>query len=210
MAESNSHHWDGIYSSTPIDRLGWFEPHPEPSLQIINSCKLAKDAIILDAGSGATSLLAALIEQGYRNLYAVDISSAALALAQSALAKDGKSQVHWLKADLTQPLPENVPQVDLWHDRAVFHFLITEPTRQAYLDNLLAVLKPGGFLVLAAFAVGGASQCSGLPIHNYDSGELEQFFGENLVLLESMAHTYQMPSGGLRPYIYARLQRKGD
>lgn len=207
MVESTPQHWNTIYTVTPIEELGWQELNPEPSLQLIERCRLAKDDPILDAGSGTTSLLAALIKQGYQNLQALDFSQTALDRAQAVLGPELSSRICWLNTDLTQPLPHNLPTVTLWHDRAVFHFFTGESDRQVYRDNLLQVLKPGGFLVLAVFAVGGAAQCSGLPVRNYDQGSLVQFFDKHFCLVESMEYTFRMPTGGLRPYIYVRFQR---
>jgi EEF1A lysine methyltransferase 2 len=208
MHGSTPTHWNTLYISTSLDRLSWFEPNPGPSLQLIDRCGLASDAPILDAGSGTTTLLAALLDKGFRRLLALDFSPVALEKAQSALDPEMASRIEWIAADLTQPFEgHSLPKMALWHDRAVFHFFIDEADRLAYRDNLLRMLQPNGYLILAAFAVGGAMQCSGLPVRNYDRDSLELFFAGHFNMLESMEYTHQTPSGEARVYIYTLFHR---
>ena len=202
-------HWDKIYSSTPVTQLGWYEPHPSPSIQLIERCVLDKHELVLDVGSGASTLIPALLERGYENITALDISPVALQKAQAALGAEKTARVHWLVEDITQPSSSfDHFRITLWHDRAVFHFLTIEQQRQDYLATLLSVMHPGGYVILAAFATGGATNCSGLDVQNYNADSLAQFLGFEFDLLESCLHTYQMPSGDLRPYVYTLFQRR--
>lgn len=209
MSEALKAHWDGVYSKTPVSQLGWYEPQPTPSLELIRDCVLSKQDPILDVGSGASTLIPALLEDGYENITALDISPIALQKARAALEPEKAARVRWLVEDITQPSgPVELSNIVLWHDRAVFHFLTTEQQRQDYLETLTRVLRPGGYVILAAFAVGGASKCSGLDVQNYDADSLVQFLGSEFNLMQSRSHTYQMPSGDVRPYVYALFQRK--
>ena len=201
-------HWNTVYASKPITQLGWYEPMPAPSLHLIKRCAIDPRDPILDIGSGATTLLKALLEEGYQRLYALDISEVALEKAKEALGSEKASAIQWVVDDITSPSNLlGLPEIALWHDRAVLHFFTSDPIRQSYLSTLLKVLRPGGYAILAAFAIGGASKCSGLDVKNYDRASLAEFLGSGFTLIGSMDYTYQMPSGDLRPYIYTLFRR---
>ncbi|OGN72238.1 MAG: hypothetical protein A2X25_00825 [Chloroflexi bacterium GWB2_49_20] len=209
MPKTMKEHWDSVYSSQPVTQLGWYEPQPTPSLQLIERCGMDKQEAVLDIGSGASTLINALLEQGYENIYALDISEIALQKARAELGAEKANRVQWLVEDITQPAKAfNLSEIALWHDRAVFHFFTDPQQRQDYLTTLLRVLRPGGYVILAAFAIGGASKCSGLDIRNYDTESLTQFLGSDFKIIESRQHTHQMPSGDLRPYVYTLFQRR--
>jgi SAM-dependent methyltransferase len=209
MSKSMKEHWNTVYASKPIDQLGWYEPHPTPSLQLIEQCALDRQAAILDIGSGATTLLQALLDQGYQQIYALDISETALEKARTELGAAQAVRIQWLVDDITHPSKLlSLPQIALWHDRAVLHFFTDAQQRQDYLATLLKILRPGGYVIIAAFATGGASKCSGLDVRNYDRASLMQFLGPHFELIASLDYTYHMPSGDVRPYIYTLFQRK--
>ena len=208
MVSPTKEHWNKVYSSKPVSQLGWHEPEPRPSLQLIERCAIdKKNDVLLDVGSGATTLLRALLTQGYERIHALDISEVALEKARTELGEESAARIQWLVDDVTQP--GQLPEVTLWHDRAVFHFLTEATQRQGYLSALTRALLPGGYLVIATFAIGGATKCSGLDVQPYDQNSLTQFFGWHFELVACMDHTYQMPSGDLRPYVYGLFQRKG-
>ena len=201
-------HWNTVYSSKQISQLGWHEPQVGPSLQLIERWAIDKEnEALLDAGSGATTLLGTLLEKGFQHIHAMDISEVALEKARDALGAEKADQVKWVVGDVTQP--GQLPDVALWHDRAVFHFLMEESQRHGYLSTLMGALRPGGYLVIATFAIGGVTKCSGVDVQPYDEVTLMKFFGEHFTLLECMDYTYQMPSGDLRPYVYRLFQRAG-
>ena len=208
MTQSLKDHWNKKYTSTPITQLGWYESRPIPSLQLIENCEVPKDSIVVDIGSGMSTLIASLLELGYQNLYAVDISDVALEKAKDLLSQEQAARVHWVVDDITDPSPVlQVQNVKVWHDRAVFHFLTEERHRQTYHSVLQKTVMPGGFVIMAAFALRGADMCSGLPVQRHSAESLSEFLGDSFKLLESLDFTYQMPSGDLRPYVYTRFQR---
>jgi SAM-dependent methyltransferase len=210
MSKSMKAHWDTVYSSKPITQLGWYEPQPTPSLQLIERCVIDKQVdAVLDIGTGTTTLINALLEQRYQRIYALDISEIALKKARAELGEKKASLVQWIVDDITNPSKLfDLSEIALWHDRAVFHFFTDDQQRQNYLSTLLRVLRPGGYVIIAAFAIGGASKCSGLEVRNYDKDSLIRFLGSNFKFIESMDYTYQMPSGDLRPYVYTLFHRK--
>jgi len=208
MTSSLKDHWNKKYTNTPITQLGWYESKSQLSLQLIENCAVSKDSVVVDIGSGVSVLIASLLELGYVNLYAVDISDVALEKAKALLNQEQTALVHWIVDDITNPT--NVLQlqnVNVWHDRAVFHFLTEEQYRQTYHSLLQKVIMPGGFVIMAAFALNGATMCSGLPVQRHSVESLSEFFGDGFKLIQSLDYTYQMPSGDLRPYVYTRFQK---
>jgi len=207
MSTNDAAHWDAIYRRTPTEQLGWYEARPQPSLDLITRCQLERVDPIVDAGAGASNLLEHLLSLGFTQLYAVDHSHEALNKLRARLGEKHSPAVNWIVADLTDSKSLTaVAPVKLWHDRAVLHFLTAEKQRVAYLHSLKSVLQPGGYVILAAFAVGGASHCSGLPVYNYDRQALSNFLGAEFTILDCIEHLYHMPSGAERPYTYIRAQ----
>ncbi|MCO6480302.1 MAG: class I SAM-dependent methyltransferase [Phaeodactylibacter sp.] len=202
-------HWDAIYQKSETSCLGWYEEAPGPSLQLIRESGISRDARILHVGAGATTLIDILLQEGYENQIATDISRQALQSLQRRLGKKASQKVEWLVDDLTDPsfLPEISP-VSLWHDRAVLHFFTGEAERESYFALLRRLLLPGGWAILAAFHLDGAKKCSGLLVRNYDEGMLAEELGPGFRLVRAFPYRYMMPSGAERPYIYTLFQRQ--
>jgi EEF1A lysine methyltransferase 2 len=200
-------HWDKVHGSTPVERTGWFEAEPDLSLRLVSRCGLGPDDPIVDVGSGASSFVDHLLDAGYRQLIAADISPVALDLLRDRLGERAGS-VRFIVDDLALPTDLlDLRDVALWHDRAALHFLTEAADRERYAETVRAVVRPGGFVILAAFALDGAEMCSGLPIHRYDADSLAELLGQDFTLLESVDHTYVNPFGSPRPYVYTRFQR---
>ncbi|MCJ7724658.1 MAG: class I SAM-dependent methyltransferase, partial [Anaerolineales bacterium] len=196
------------YTNNPITQLGWYEAQSFPSVQLIERCAVPKHYPIVDIGSGTSTLISDLLELGYQNLYPIDISDVALEKAKALLDKERAAQVHWIVDDITNPSTVlQLQNAAVWHDRAVFHFLTEEQDRQTYHSLLQKIVMPGGFVIMATFALDGATKCSGLPVQRYSAESLSEFFGYGFRLIESSNYTYQMPSGELRPYVYTRFQK---
>lgn len=208
MSNSIKEHWNRVYSSKEVNKLGWYEKMPELSLKLILKCSVNKDEPILDVGAGATTLIDYLIEQEYKNIIATDISEIALDKLKERLGKEKASLVKWIVDDITQPIHvQKLKDIAVWHDRAVLHFLLQEEQQQMYLSTLKKIVKKGGYVIIGVFSLKGVKKCSGLNIRNYDEIMLSNFLGEEFSLLEYFNHTYYMPSGDLRPYIYTLFQR---
>ncbi len=211
MASTNKSmqdHWNRVYATAQITRLGWYEDVPEKSLYLLGKCRIQKHECILDAGSGASTLIDALLDQGYSNIVAVDLSEIALEKAKERLGADRAARVQWLVDDLTRPRAmARLRDVAVWHDRAVLHFLLTEEQRQAYRATLGRVLRKGGYAIIATFSRDGAKKCSGLDLYTYDETMLAEFLGEDFDLQEHFNYTYTMPSGELRPYVYTLFRK---
>ena len=202
-------HWNKIYSKSEVNKLGWYEESPTPSLELIKKCKLNKDAVILDVGSGTTTLIEKLIMDGYNNIVATDISEVALIKAQGNLNAEEAESVKWVVDDITNPkyLVE-IETVDLWHDRTVLHFLTEEDQRNGYLSTLKRLVKVGGYVIIAVFSLEGAKKCSGLDVENYDHMMISQLVGNEFELQEHFHHLYTHPSGSEKQYVYTLFNRK--
>ena len=168
-------HWEQVYASRPTDGVSWYQEHAEQSLHLIRATRVTSDASIIDIGGGASTLVDDLLVQGYLSVTVLDLSSAALAAAKSRLGERAQA-VCWMEANITKvTLPLHA--YDVWHDRAVFHFLTTEAERRAYIAAVLHAVKPGGHVIVATFAEDGPTQCSGLPVMRYSPAQLHAEFG---------------------------------
>ena len=202
-------HWERVYDNKAVEKLGWYESSPEPSMSLIKACRLEKDASILNVGAGATTLVDELLRSGYLNTIANDISQAALEELQLRLGPELSSKVHWIVDDLTNPVELTaLENIDLWHDRAALHFFQEDEDRIAYFDLLRKVLRPGGHVIIAAFNLNGAPTCSGLPVFRYDAQMLQNKLGGEFELLEAFDYSYTQPSGDTRDYVYTLFKRK--
>ncbi|VVB53698.1 Ubiquinone/menaquinone biosynthesis C-methyltransferase UbiE [uncultured archaeon] len=210
MNISMKEHWNEIYEALDPDELTWYEEIPAPSIKLLSRCNINKDEPILDVGAGASTFIDYLIDQGFANIIAADISEIALDKLKERLGKEKAAKVRWIVDDITRPIHiQNLRDVAVWHDRAVLHFLLEEDQQQMYLSTLKKVIKKGGYVIIAAFSLKGAKKCSGLDVKNYDQNMLAEFLGEDFRLLEYFDYTYYMPSGKPRPYVYTLFQNKG-
>ncbi len=193
-------HWEKVYSNRAEDEVSWFQEHAELSLKLIRDSGAACTASIIDVGGGASTLVDDLLGSGYRNLTVLDLSSAALAKAKARLGSQASS-VCWLEANVTETeLPKH--SYDIWHDRAVFHFLNSVEERHAYVQAVLRAVKPGGLVIVATFAEDGPSSCSGLPVKRYSADELHTEFGEPFQLLGHEKESHLTPGGIEQKFVY--------
>jgi len=199
-------HWEKVYETKPSDTVSWFQEHAEQSLRLIRGTGLPLSASIIDVGGGASTLVDDLLASGYQSLTVLDLSHAALASAQSRLGAKAGS-VHWLEANITTAdLP--VHAYDIWHDRAVFHFLTAPTDRQAYIGHVLRAVKPGGHVIVATFAEDGPTQCSGLPVMRYSADGLHAEFGAPFKLICQEKEAHHTPSGMVQKFVYCYCRKE--
>jgi ubiquinone/menaquinone biosynthesis C-methylase UbiE len=201
----NKEHWEKVYTTKAPDNVSWFQPHAEMSLRLIHDTGLDRDASIIDVGGGASMLVDDLIEDGYRALTVLDLSEAALVESRRRLGTSAQA-VNWLVEDITKAVFEPY-SFDIWHDRAVFHFLTTEEDRKAYVKQVLRALKPGGHVIMATFGTNGPTQCSGLPVMRYAPEELHSEFGEAFTLLAHEEQLHHTPFGTDQQFIYCMCRK---
>jgi SAM-dependent methyltransferase len=192
-------HWQRVYTSKHPDEVSWFQPHPATSLELIAHATPPEGARIVDVGGGSSTLVDALLTRF--EVTVLDISGAALQHARDRLGAVA-DRVTWLEVDVTDAALPNAAY-DLWHDRAVFHFLVNADDRAAYVRLLCAALKPGGHAVFACFAPDGPTRCSGLEVLRYDAAQLQRELGIGFALLEERFETHLTPIGGEQRFVYA-------
>lgn len=198
-------HWESVYRNRATNEVSWFQPHAASSLRLIQDTGAGLDARIIDVGGGASVLVDDLLDAGYRHLTVLDLSESALAEARKRLGGRA-SQVSWLASDITQAsLPANA--YDVWHDRAVFHFLTDPADRARYVQQVLHAVKPGGHVIVATFGPGGPLQCSGLDVVRYSPDTLHAEFGAPFRLLRHEAEVHHTPTGKEQEFVYCYCVR---
>jgi len=199
-------HWEAVYRTKRVDDVSWFQATPSISLELIGRVAPGPSARIIDVGGGASTLVDSLLERGYRDITVLDVSDTALAKVRARLGDDA-SRVRWLSSDaLTVELPD--ARYDVWHDRAVFHFLIDSVDRDAYMTQVRRAVRPGGHVLIATFAEDGPTTCSGLPVARYSAEALRAEFGGGFEFVESVREQHRTPSGSLQPFVYCLFSRR--
>ncbi len=194
-------HWEAAYRRGPATALSWYQPEPARSLAAILKFLPSREGRIVDIGGGASTLIDHLLEAGYRYPVVLDLSYQALAIARRRLTA-GSSRAGWLTAD-ARSLPLAADSCDLWHDRAVLHFLVNPEDRRMYCAELSRTLRPGGVAVIATFSPGGPERCSGLPVQRYSPEELSALLGPSFGLLHSESEVHLTPGNRPQEFCYA-------
>ena len=197
-------HWEAVYSSRLAHETSWHQEEPYLSLSLIENAAIGTDAAVIDVGGGASLLVDRLLELGYRDLTVLDISAAALEQARKRLGKKA-DPVTWLETDVTDFSADR--QYDLWHDRAVFHFLTGRRDREKYLRALNTALGAGGQAIIATFALDGPEKCSGLEVVRYDLELLQQVLGDRFICLEEEREGHVTPAGGRQNFGFYRFRK---
>ena len=199
-------HWENIYTEKLAEEVSWYQQEPTVSLEIIQDLS-DKNARIIDIGGGLSVLIDHLLKAGYTNLALLDISGKAIRDVKKRLSHQA-SKVEWFERDITEFAPPH--SYDIWHDRAVFHFLTDIKSRQLYVDALKNAVKPGSHVIIAAFAKNGPRQCSGLDIVQYDNFSIQHELGDEFILLKSQKETHMTPTEKEQRFIYFVFQRQSN
>jgi len=201
----SKNHWEKVYGTKSPTDVSWFQEHAMISLKFIQDARIPRTAAIVDVGGGASTLVDDLLVNGYGNLTVLDISGAALSAAKARLGPRAEN-VNWVEANiLGAALPDHA--YDVWHDRAVFHFLVTPAERRAYVQTVLSAVKPDGLVIVATFAEDGPTKCSGLPVMRYSAGELHSEFGESFTLLSQEKESHKAPTGNVQQFVYCLCRK---
>lgn len=199
-------HWEQVYTTKSENSVSWFQEHARQSVELIARAHVAKEASIIDVGGGASTLVDDLLANGYQQVTVLDLSQAALAASRARL-RERASGVSWLAGDITKvELPRHA--YDVWHDRAVFHFLTTREEREAYVNAVLRAVKPGGHVIVATFAEDGPEKCSGLPVMRYSADGLHAEFGAPFTLLQQEREEHHTPFGTVQKFIYCLCRKE--
>lgn len=204
MTTPNQAHWDQVYRTKAPDSVSWYQLTPAPSLRALDEFGVSARSSLIDVGGGASSLVDRLVDRGWSDLTIVDIAAPALELAQARLGP-AADRVRWQVADVTAWPPGRA--YDVWHDRAVLHFLTEPEQRAAYLDALDAGTARGGLVIVATFAPDGPERCSGLPVRRYDAAALAAELGESFALQSDWREEHTTPGGGRQAFQWCVFRR---
>jgi SAM-dependent methyltransferase len=193
-------HWEKIYREKAPDAVSWYSPHLETSTKLIEKTAPAREASVIDVGGGESTLVDDLLLRGYRNVTVLDVSQTAVDVTKKRLGSSAEL-VRWITADITNcNLPPNA--YEIWHDRAVFHFLLNADERIAYVRQVLRAVKRGGHVLVSTFGPDGPTRCSGLDVARYDASSLHAEFGVHFRLLESVKELHDTPFGTTQQFLY--------
>jgi ubiquinone/menaquinone biosynthesis C-methylase UbiE len=205
--ESRQAHWETVYASKSEREVSWFQENPAPSLELIAEAGAAPTSAVVDVGGGASRLVDALLEKGFREVTVLDVSEAALLAARARLGERGRS-VRWVVADVTEWRPE-AAAFDVWHDRAAFHFLTEPSDRTAYVARMRRAIKPGGHAIIATFALDGPERCSGLPVQRYDGRSVGEAIGDRFELIRTRPQVHTTPWGAKQSFQFSLFRFHG-
>jgi 2-polyprenyl-3-methyl-5-hydroxy-6-metoxy-1,4-benzoquinol methylase len=197
---SVKNHWEKIYNAKAPDRVSWYRPHLETSLALIERAAAKYSASIIDVGGGESTLVDDLLARGYENITILDVSQTAIDVTKKRLGLPAE-QIHWLVADITDTQLEPATY-DVWHDRAVFHFLTASEQRAAYVRQVARAVKPGGHVIVCTFGPEGPTKCSGLDVIRYDAESLHDQFGVRFRLVESSKELHRTPFGTTQQFLF--------
>lgn len=201
-----SAHWDHVYATKGEAEVSWYQDSPAISLAMIRAATCDLDATIIDIGGGASRLVDALLQDGYRDVSVLDLSVNALDAAKKRIGA-GASMVDWIVADATSWRPAK--SYDVWHDRAAFHFLTDPRDRAAYVERLRSAVASGGQVIIGTFAPDGPEKCSGLPVQRHDSASLAAELGPEFELMETRRETHHTPWNSTQAFQFSRFRRRG-
>jgi 2-polyprenyl-3-methyl-5-hydroxy-6-metoxy-1,4-benzoquinol methylase len=197
-------HWERIYAEKAPDAVSWYRPHLETSLALIEQISPDRSASIIDVGGGESTLVDDLLARGYENITILDISQTAIDANRKRLRMESE-RVNWLAADICK-IELDPSAYNLWHDRAVFHFLTEARDRTAYVDQVALAVKRGGHVIVSTFGPEGPMKCSGLDVVRYDAQSLHKEFGINFRLVESSKELHQTPFGTVQQFLYCHCR----
>lgn len=199
-------HWEGVYATKSSAEVSWYQLIPTRSLELLDEIGAGPRSAIIDVGGGDSSLVDVLGEQGFEHVTVLDLSGAAIARAQGRLGERA-SNVTWIEADVTHAAlsPE---AYDVWHDRAVFHFLTDEEDRRRYVATAAAAVRAQGTLIVATCAADGPTRCSGLEAARYGPDDLAREFESAFALERGFVDVHRTPAGAEQRFTYAVLRRR--
>ncbi|RAU20990.1 SAM-dependent methyltransferase [Paramagnetospirillum kuznetsovii] len=199
-------HWQEVWTTKSPEAVSWHQDDPTLSLELIRAAGLRKDAAIIDVGGGASVLVDRLLERGYVHVAVLDIAEAALRQSAERLGPMG-DDVTWIESDVLDWKP--VPGLfDLWHDRAVFHFLRDPAEQAAYVELMRTALGPEATVIIAAFAPDGPDRCSGLPTARHDLASLSALLGAEFRLMDDRREAHVTPGGKIQNFVWCRFLRQ--
>lgn len=199
-------HWERMYHTLAPAELSWYQEHPRLSLELVRSTGVSKTAQIIDVGGGTCTLVDELLGEGYQHITVLDVAGTALELARQRLGSRAPA-VTWIEADITTvALPSHC--YDVWHDRAMFHFLTQAQERRRYVEAMRHAVRSEGYVIVASFALEGPTRCSGRDVVRYSPANLADEFGAEFELVKSGRELHQTPRGVEQAFQYCTFQKR--
>ena len=202
---SRKGHWENVYQSKDHKKVGWYQESPDVSLELLSKIHAESSQSIIDVGCGASVLADKLIEQGYKDITLVDLSEKALSTIKDRLGDKGNIP-NYFSQDITKAAFTDT--FEIWHDRAVFHFLTDESDRKNYMSVLSKSLSNNGQAIIGTFSLNGPNACSGLDVVQYDEGKMKSELSHDLELVDSVISIHEMPNGAEQEYMYFIIKHK--
>jgi hypothetical protein len=202
METERKQHWEKVYETKNPNEVSWTQEVPQTSLDFIGASGLPKSAQIIDIGGGDSKLVDCLLALGYENITVLDISAKALEKAKLRLG-DKANQVTWIESDITAFEPTRT--YDIWHDRAVFHFLTTP----AQVEKYLAIAKQSvkDFLIIGTFSENGPLKCSGLNIQQYNETSLSDVFNNGFTKIKCLTEDHTTPFNTTQNFLFCSFKK---
>ena len=204
MHADQQDHWTQVYTQKAPSQVSWFQAEPEATLRALERLHVPSSSSFVDVGGGASNLVDALLQRGWDDMTVIDIAGSALAAAKQRLGEKA-ARVQWEVADITEWQPPR--RYDVWHDRAVFHFLTEPDQRAAYRRTLLKAIAPAGLVIMATFALDGPEKCSGLPVQRYDAASLSAAIGSGFTPVEDWREEHLTPWGASQSFTWCVFRR---
>ena len=199
-------HWERIYQTLASTELTWYQQYPRLSLELIHTTGASKAAQIIDVGGGTSTLVDELLAEGYQHLTVLDLAGTALTVARQRLGARAAA-VNWVEADITA-VELLCYWYDVWHDRAVFHFLTQREERRRYVEAMRHAVRSDGYVIVATFALEGPTRCSGLDVVRYSPATLQDEFGAEFELVHSARERHRTPLGVEQAFLYCCFQKR--
>ncbi|MCI0674594.1 MAG: class I SAM-dependent methyltransferase [Phycisphaerales bacterium] len=206
-AFNRKEHWEAVYRTKSPVEMSWYQNRPVTSLGLIEAAEVGRNEPIIDVGGGASTLVDHLLDAGFTDVSVMDVSAAALEHAKRRLG-DRAALVKWVEQDVTK-FKQSSGRFALWHDRAVFHFLVDVEDRKAYVQGMKGALKPGGQAIIATFALDGPAKCSGLNVARYGAAQIAAELGDAFELIDAIDETHMTPWNAPQRFCYFRFRRSG-
>ena len=200
-------HWNNIYQTRKLDEVSWYQPVPHTSLELIENLGLSRQANILDVGGGDSYLTDHLLDKGFTNLFLLDVSAKAIERAKNRHGAH-RSDIEYIISDITEFQPKE--PVDLWHDRAVLHFLTADEEIQKYVSIVQAYVREAGYVIIGVFSKDGPTKCSGIEIRQYDEETMKGLLGNEFNLIKSFRTDHPTPSQKTQNFIFSVFQKRGS
>ncbi len=204
MTVERKEHWDVVYGEKSEAQLSWYQDDPRLSLELIEMSGATANSSVIDIGGGTSRLASSILAMGLHDITVLDLSQVALDIARNRLGQACET-VKWISADITSWVPDR--HYDLWHDRAVFHFLVDPAEQAAYLKSLRRGVSVGGHVIIATFAPDGPEKCSGLQVARYSPSDLSRLMQESFELIAHRHHLHQTPLGKRQSFQFSLFRR---